>query len=155
MSSSSKKQQQADAAAAAASDDIDVILNDFSRNLSGMSGFVFYGMALIVASIPLWLYWRIHMMDPMDNYILWAIMSIFSAILIAKVSISFNSTENCCTVQKFCSDAFVQNSGVTDKKMSKYVRIQNFFGVYTEFQKGCRKIPNFCHTTHKACKVSS
>ena len=91
MSGSSKKQQQqiqAEAKAAAAADDIDVILNDFSRNLSGVSGFVFYGMAFIVAIIPLWLYWRIHLMDPFDNYILWAIMSIFSAILIAKVLLS-------------------------------------------------------------------
>jgi len=76
---SSGKRQQAENA-----DDIDVILNDFGRNLSGVSGIVFYGMALIVASVPLWLYWRIHLMDPLESYIPWAVMSLVSAFLIAK-----------------------------------------------------------------------
>ena len=80
---SPKKNQSADN-----QDEIDVLLNDFGRNLSGVSGVVFYGMALIVATIPLWLYWRIHMMDPMANYIPWTVMCLVSAFLIAKVGAS-------------------------------------------------------------------
>jgi translocon-associated protein subunit gamma len=66
------------------SDDIDVILNDYGRNLSGVSSVMLYGMAVIVACVPLWLYWRIHLMDPMDSAPVWAVMTLLSAFLIAK-----------------------------------------------------------------------
>ncbi|XP_077299670.1 translocon-associated protein subunit gamma [Arctopsyche grandis] len=41
----------------------ELLLQDFSRNVSTKSSALFYGNAFIVSAIPIWLFWRIHMMD--------------------------------------------------------------------------------------------
>jgi len=41
----------------------ELLLQDFSRNVSTKSNALFYGNAFIVSAIPIWLFWRIHLMD--------------------------------------------------------------------------------------------
>jgi len=41
----------------------ELLLQDFSRNVSSKSSALFYGNALIVSAIPIWLFWRIHQLD--------------------------------------------------------------------------------------------
>merc|ERR1712243_162614 len=45
----------------------ELLLQDFSRNVSTKSNALFYGNALIVSAVPIWLYWRIHLMDPLSS----------------------------------------------------------------------------------------
>jgi translocon-associated protein subunit gamma len=44
---------------------------DFSRNVSTKSSALFYGNALIMATIPLWLFWRVHQMEFVDYWLIW------------------------------------------------------------------------------------
>eukprot|EP00493_Phyllostaurus_siculus_P008892 UN09001 len=44
----------------------EVLLQDFSRTVSKKSQALFYGNALMVALLPLWLFWKVHLMDPMS-----------------------------------------------------------------------------------------
>merc|ERR1712168_968337 len=41
----------------------ELLLQDFSRHVSKKSNALFYGNALIVSALPIWLFWRIHHMD--------------------------------------------------------------------------------------------
>jgi len=45
----------------------ELLLQDFSRNVTTKSSALFYGNALIVSAIPVWLFWRIHQLDPHDK----------------------------------------------------------------------------------------
>merc|ERR1712193_376002 len=45
----------------------ELLLQDFSRGVSTKSSALFYGNALIVSSIPVWLYWRVHNIDPASS----------------------------------------------------------------------------------------
>merc|ERR1711944_366045 len=59
------------------------LLQDFSRRVSAKSSALFYGNAFIVSSIPIWLYWRIHAIDPTATAIILAIVTIVSTWLVA------------------------------------------------------------------------
>ncbi|TRY81837.1 hypothetical protein DNTS_011404 [Danionella cerebrum] len=61
----------------------DLLLQDFSRNLSAKSTALFYGNALIVSSIPIWLFWRIWHMDLVQSAVLYAVMTLVSTYLVA------------------------------------------------------------------------
>ncbi|KAJ4935554.1 hypothetical protein JOQ06_017086 [Pogonophryne albipinna] len=54
----------------------DLLLQDFSRNLSAKSTALFYGNALIVSAIPIWLFWRIWHMDLVQSAVLYAVMTL-------------------------------------------------------------------------------
>ncbi|KAH9399415.1 SWI/SNF and RSC complex subunit Ssr3 [Tyrophagus putrescentiae] len=41
----------------------ELLLQDFSRNVSTKSSALFYSIALIVSVVPLWIYWRIYEVD--------------------------------------------------------------------------------------------
>ncbi|KOB72632.1 Translocon-associated protein gamma [Operophtera brumata] len=41
----------------------ELLLQDFSRNVSTKSSALFYGNAFIVSSIPIWLFWRVHSLE--------------------------------------------------------------------------------------------
>lgn len=41
----------------------ELLLQDFSRNVSTKSSALFYGIALVVSIVPIWLYWRIYEVD--------------------------------------------------------------------------------------------
>merc|ERR1711878_239846 len=61
----------------------ELLLQDFSRRVSTKSSALFYGNAFIVSSIPIWLYWRIHAIDPTTTAIILAIVTIVSTWLVA------------------------------------------------------------------------
>ncbi|KAH7960901.1 hypothetical protein HPB49_024673 [Dermacentor silvarum] len=61
----------------------ELLLQDFSRNVSTKSSALFYGNAFIVSSIPIWLFWRIHQMDLYQSSIIFAVMTIACTWLIA------------------------------------------------------------------------
>ncbi|BFZ23037.1 unnamed protein product [Candidula unifasciata] len=61
----------------------ELLLQDFSRNVSTKSSALFYGNAFIVSAIPVWLFWRIHQMDLYQSAIIFAIGTIISTYLVA------------------------------------------------------------------------
>ena len=61
----------------------ELILQDFSRRVSTKSSALFYGNAFIVSSVPIWLDWRIHHLDPLSSAFLFAIMTVASTWLLA------------------------------------------------------------------------
>ncbi|PIO34857.1 hypothetical protein AB205_0145550, partial [Aquarana catesbeiana] len=61
----------------------DLLLQDFSRNLSAKSSALFYGNAFIVSAIPIWLYWRIWHMDLVQSAVLYSVMTLVSTYLVA------------------------------------------------------------------------
>jgi len=61
----------------------ELLLQDFSRNVSTKSSALFYGNAIIVSAIPIWLFWRIHMMDLISSSILFAVVTVVSTYLVA------------------------------------------------------------------------
>merc|ERR1711988_949163 len=56
----------------------ELLLQDFSRRVSAKSSALFYGNAFIVSAIPIWLYWRIHAVDPASTAIILALVTIAS-----------------------------------------------------------------------------
>ncbi|XP_077397431.1 translocon-associated protein subunit gamma [Festucalex cinctus] len=61
----------------------DLLLQDFSRNLSTKSTALFYANALIVSAIPIWLFWRIWHMDLVQSAFLYTVMTLASTYLVA------------------------------------------------------------------------
>nr|ABM55535.1 putative translocon-associated protein gamma [Maconellicoccus hirsutus] len=61
----------------------EILLEDFSRNVSKKSSALFYGNAFIVSIIPLWLYWRIHMVDVYSTIIWFVLGTGISTYLVA------------------------------------------------------------------------
>lgn len=61
----------------------ELLLQDFSRNVSTKSSALFYGNAFIVSAIPMWLFWRIHQMDLYQSGIFFAIGTLVSTWLVA------------------------------------------------------------------------
>merc|ERR1712226_644163 len=61
----------------------ELLLQDFSRRVSTKSSALFYGNAFIVSAIPIWLYWRIHAVDPAATAIILALVTIASTWLVA------------------------------------------------------------------------
>ncbi|GFS06206.1 translocon-associated protein subunit gamma [Elysia marginata] len=61
----------------------ELLLQDFSRNVSTKSSALFYGNAFIVSAIPMWLFWRIHQMDLYQSAVFFAIGTLISTYLVA------------------------------------------------------------------------
>ncbi|KAL3289906.1 hypothetical protein HHI36_023291 [Cryptolaemus montrouzieri] len=61
----------------------ELLLQDFSRNVSTKSSALFYGNALIVSTIPIWLFWRIHMIDISSSVVPFAVVTALSTYLLA------------------------------------------------------------------------
>lgn len=61
----------------------ELLLQDFSRNVSTKSSALFYGNAFIVSAVPIWLFWRIHMMDIYSSLILYIAVTTVSTYLLA------------------------------------------------------------------------
>eukprot|EP00745_Piridium_sociabile_P029071 TRINITY_DN47169_c0_g2_i1.p2 TRINITY_DN47169_c0_g2~~TRINITY_DN47169_c0_g2_i1.p2 ORF type:complete len:194 (+),score=55.56 TRINITY_DN47169_c0_g2_i1:33-584(+) len=62
----------------------ELLLQDFSRNVSTKSSALFYGNALIVSAIPIWLFWRIHQMDLYQSALIFVVGTLISTYLVAK-----------------------------------------------------------------------
>ena len=90
-------------AKASSSKEDDLILQDFSRRVSTKSSALFYGNAFIVSSVPIWLYWRIHYLDPLSSAFLFAIMTVASTWLMAfsykNTKIALKHKVNCCSAR--------------------------------------------------------
>lgn len=61
----------------------ELLLQDFSRNVSTKSSALFYGNALIVSAVPIWLFWRIHMIDIFSSLLLFVLVTGASTYLLA------------------------------------------------------------------------
>merc|ERR1712072_874229 len=61
----------------------EVLLQDFSRTVSKKSQALFYGNALMVALLPLWLFWKVHLMDPMTYAALFTGGTLVASYLVA------------------------------------------------------------------------
>nr|CAG4642151.1 EOG090X0GZE [Eurycercus lamellatus] len=68
----------------------ELLLQDFSRNVSTKSNALFYGNAFIVSAIPIWLFWRIHFMDLLTSSPLFLIVTCLSTYL---VSFAYKNTK--------------------------------------------------------------
>jgi len=60
-----------------------LLLQDFSQNVSTKSSALFYGNAFIISAIPVWLYWRIHQLDPQQSWPFFLVMTIVCTWLVA------------------------------------------------------------------------
>uniref|UniRef100_A0A2K5D044 Translocon-associated protein subunit gamma n=1 Tax=Aotus nancymaae TaxID=37293 RepID=A0A2K5D044_AOTNA len=54
----------------------DLLLQDFSRNVSAKSSALFFGNAFTVSAIPIWLYGRIRHMDLTQSAVLYSVMTL-------------------------------------------------------------------------------
>lgn len=61
----------------------ELLLQDFSRNVSTKSSALFYGNAFIVSAIPIWLFWRIHLIDLYANLISFVLVTLASTYALA------------------------------------------------------------------------
>ncbi|XP_071526334.1 translocon-associated protein subunit gamma-like [Panulirus ornatus] len=61
----------------------ELLLQDFSRNVSKKSSIIFYFNALIVSAIPIWLFWRIHMMDLLSSAAIFILVTGIATYLVA------------------------------------------------------------------------
>ncbi|OUC44584.1 Translocon-associated protein, gamma subunit [Trichinella nativa] len=61
----------------------ELLLQDFSRNVSTKSSALFYGNAFVVSVVPLWLFWRIHGQEVSASFLIWIFMTFVSTWLMA------------------------------------------------------------------------
>lgn len=61
----------------------ELLLQDFSRNVSTKSSALFYGNALIVSAVPIWLFWRIHLIDVYSSLVLFVVVTSIATYLLA------------------------------------------------------------------------
>ncbi|TMW45736.1 hypothetical protein DOY81_009186 [Sarcophaga bullata] len=61
----------------------ELLLQDFSRNVSTKSSALFYGNAFIVSAVPIWLFWRVHSMDLLPSAVFFILMTGVSTYLMA------------------------------------------------------------------------
>ncbi|CAH1393918.1 unnamed protein product [Nezara viridula] len=61
----------------------ELLLQDFSRNVSTKSSALFYGNAFIVSAIPIWLFWRIHMIDVYSSVLAFVVVTLLNTYLVA------------------------------------------------------------------------
>ncbi|XP_075151593.1 translocon-associated protein subunit gamma [Haematobia irritans] len=78
---SDKKQQKVQSSGFTKEEEL--LLQDFSRNVSTKSSALFYGNAFIVSAVPIWLFWRVHNMDLLSSAIFFILMTGASTYLMA------------------------------------------------------------------------
>merc|ERR1712173_353903 len=61
----------------------ELLLEGFNKNVSTKSSALFYGNALIVSAIPVWLYWRIHSIDIFSYWFVFVAGTIVATWLLA------------------------------------------------------------------------
>jgi translocon-associated protein subunit gamma len=99
----------------------ELLLQDFSRNVTTKSSALFYGNAFIVAAIPIWLFWRIHQMDLYSSSPLFLIVTILSTYLIALAykNVKFVLKHKVAQKRGDAVTKEVMKKVADDKKMSK------------------------------------
>lgn len=61
----------------------ELLLQDFSKTLSKKGTIIFFLNAFIVSAIPIWLYWRIHMMDLLSSAVIFILVTGIATYLVA------------------------------------------------------------------------
>lgn len=61
----------------------EMLLQDFSRNVSTKSSALFYGNAFIISAIPIWLFWRVHTLEATSSLVWFALVTTASTWLLA------------------------------------------------------------------------
>ncbi|KAG0433181.1 hypothetical protein HPB47_020157 [Ixodes persulcatus] len=99
----------------------ELLLQDFSRNVSTKSSALFYGNAFIVSAIPIWLFWRIHQMDLYQSAIVFAVMTLLCTWLIAFAykSVKFVLKHKVAPKREDAVSREIMKKLSDDKKMSK------------------------------------
>lgn len=99
----------------------ELLLQDFSRNVSTKSSALFYGNALIVSTVPIWLFWRIHMIDLYSSILLFAIVTSLSTYLLAMAyrNTKFTLKHKIAVKREEAVTRDLSKKLADDKKMSK------------------------------------
>jgi len=99
----------------------ELLLQDFSRNVSTKSSALFYGNALIVSAIPIWLFWRIHQMDLYQSAIMFVLGTIVSTYLVAMAykNVKFILKHKVAVKREDAVAQEVMKKLADDKKMTK------------------------------------
>merc|ERR1712117_950353 len=101
----------------------ELLLQDFSRNVTTKSSALFYGNAFIVSAIPVWLFWRIHQMEPQETTTaaLFCVMTLVSTYLIsvAYKNVKFLLKHKIAMQREEAVSREVLKKVADDKKMSK------------------------------------
>merc|ERR1711909_97273 len=99
----------------------ELLLQDFSRNVSTKSSALFYGNAFIVSAIPVWLFWRIHQMDLYQSDILFGVMTLVTTYLVsfAYKNVKFMLKHKIAQKRGDAISREVMRKVADDKKMTK------------------------------------
>lgn len=99
----------------------ELLLQDFSRNVSTKSSALFYGNALIVSAIPIWLFWRIHMIDVFASMVLFLVVTAASTYLLAMAyrNTKFTLKHKIAVKREDAVTRDLSKKLADDKKMSK------------------------------------
>lgn len=99
----------------------ELLLQDFSRNVSTKSSALFYGNALIVSAVPIWLFWRIHLIDIYSSLILFAVITSISTYLLALAyrNTKFTLKHKIAVKREEAVTRDLSKKLAEDKKMSK------------------------------------
>ncbi|XP_063994624.1 translocon-associated protein subunit gamma [Diachasmimorpha longicaudata] len=99
----------------------ELLLQDFSRNVSTKSSALFFGNALIVSAIPIWLFWRIHLIDLYANVIFFIIVTLLStyALALAYKNTKFILKHKIAVKREDAVTREMTRKLAEDKKMSK------------------------------------
>ncbi|XP_068965832.1 translocon-associated protein subunit gamma isoform X2 [Bombus flavifrons] len=99
----------------------ELLLQDFSRNVSTKSSALFYGNAFIVSAIPIWLFWRIHLIDIYANLISFVLVTLAStyALALAYKNTKFVLKHKIAVKREDAVTKEMSRKLSEDKKMSK------------------------------------
>ncbi|XP_046665204.1 translocon-associated protein subunit gamma [Homalodisca vitripennis] len=99
----------------------ELLLQDFSRNVSTKSSALFYGNAFIVSAIPIWLFWRIHMIDLYTSFLPFIVVTFGSTYLVALAykNTKFVLKHKVAVKREEAVTREVSKKLAEDKKMSK------------------------------------
>lgn len=98
-----------------------LLLQGYSRDVSTKFSALFYGNALIVSAVPIWLFWRIHMIDVYSSLILFAIVTAISTYLLAMAykNTKFTLKHKIAVKREEAVTRDLTKKLADDKKMSK------------------------------------
>uniref|UniRef100_A0A1B6DWE4 Translocon-associated protein subunit gamma n=1 Tax=Clastoptera arizonana TaxID=38151 RepID=A0A1B6DWE4_9HEMI len=99
----------------------ELLLQDFSRNVSTKSSALFYGNAFIVSAIPIWLFYRIHMIDLYASFLPFIVVTLISTYLVAMAyrNTKFVLKHKVAVKRQEAVTREVSRKLAEDKKMSK------------------------------------
>uniref|UniRef100_A0A1B6CEU1 Translocon-associated protein subunit gamma n=1 Tax=Clastoptera arizonana TaxID=38151 RepID=A0A1B6CEU1_9HEMI len=110
----------------------ELLLQDFSRNVSTKSSALFYGNAFIVSAIPIWLFYRIHMIDLYASFLPFIVVTLISTYLVAMAyrNTKFVLKHKVAVKRQEAVTREVSRKLAEDKKMSKKEKDER---VYSNF----------------------